>query len=363
MIEIQPGLFDIPGDVTYLNCASQTPLLRQAVVASKTAIARRTRPWEYTLKESWAEVERVRLLFGALIGAAAADIAIIPSTGYGVAIGAQNLPLARGQSIIVLEEQFPSNYHAWRVLAADRSARLCEVARPADGDWTAAVLEHIDTDTAITALPPCHWTDGGRLNLDVIGARCRDVGAAFVVDATQFAGAAPLDIAALQPDYLFCSAYKWLLCPYSLAFMYAAPRHHQGRPVEHRTDNYAPGAGRFDMSIRYNYLTMAMAEAALTQVQEWGPAQIQASLSPLIDRLAEGAVERGLHVPPAAHRVGHYIGFRSDTPPPPDLDQRCAADGVHFALRRGAIRISPYLFTREADVDRFFAVYDRHRSD
>ena len=85
MIEIQPGLFDIPEHVTYLNCASQTPLLRQAVTAGKSGIARRKRPWEYTLKESWAEVERVRLLFGTLIGAIATNIAIIPSTGYGVA--------------------------------------------------------------------------------------------------------------------------------------------------------------------------------------------------------------------------------------------------------------------------------------
>ena len=39
MIEIQPGLFDIPEHVTYLNCASQTPLLRQAVTAGKSGIA------------------------------------------------------------------------------------------------------------------------------------------------------------------------------------------------------------------------------------------------------------------------------------------------------------------------------------
>jgi selenocysteine lyase/cysteine desulfurase len=75
---------------------------------------------------------------------------------------------------------------------------------------------------AIGALPHCHWIDGGLLDLVAIGARCREVGSALVVDATQSLGALPLDLAAVRPDYLVRPDYKWLLGPYSLGYLYVA---------------------------------------------------------------------------------------------------------------------------------------------
>jgi selenocysteine lyase/cysteine desulfurase len=139
------------------------------------------------------------------------------------ATAAANLPLGTGRKIIVLQHQFPSIAYSWRVLAGDRAANLVTIARPDDWDWTSAVLEKINDETDIVSVPPVRWMDGSRLDLVRIGKRCRKKGAAFVVDATQAVGAMPLDISQLQPDFLFCSAYKWLLCPYTLAFLYAAP--------------------------------------------------------------------------------------------------------------------------------------------
>jgi selenocysteine lyase/cysteine desulfurase len=42
----------------------------------------------------------------------------------------------------------------------------------------------------------------------------------------------PLDLAAIRPDYLVCPGYKWLLGPYSLGYLYVAPQHAHGRPLE-----------------------------------------------------------------------------------------------------------------------------------
>jgi selenocysteine lyase/cysteine desulfurase len=74
--------------------------------------------------------------------------------------------------------------------------------------WADAVLECIDAGTAVVAVAPCYWLDGTRLPLEVIAARCRAVGAALVVDGTQWVGAASLDVAALDPDFVVCAGYK-----------------------------------------------------------------------------------------------------------------------------------------------------------
>src|SRR5690606_30866833 len=134
---------------------------------------------------------------------------------------------------------YPSDYYAWQRKAADAGAALKTVPRPQDGDWTAAALAALTAEVAIAALPPTHWTDGGLLDLVALGAACRRQGTALVVDATQWAGAAPFDVGQVQPDFLTASGYKWLLCPYTLAFLYAAPHRQAGRPLEEHAGSRA----------------------------------------------------------------------------------------------------------------------------
>lgn len=360
MIPNQRHLFDIPKDISYLNGASYSPLMRSTVAAGEMGLARKVHPWGPIFPDAEAEVEQARGLFAGLIGATADDVAVVPSTSYGIATAAANLTVAAGQDIVVLEQQFPSNFHAWRQLAADTGARLVQVPRPADGNWAAAILERITPDAGLVALPPCHWTDGSRIDLAPIGVRCREIGAAFVLDATQLIGAAPLDVAEIQPDFMACSAYKWLLCPYTLAFLYAAPHRQQGRPLELRTDTPVENARRYDMGERYNFINMPMAVTSLTQVTEWTPAAIAETLAPLTQRVADAARERGLTVPPDAHRVSHIIGLRREGGLPEALDKKLAEDGVYVALRGNAVRISPYLFSDTGDIDRFFTALDRY---
>jgi selenocysteine lyase/cysteine desulfurase len=315
-----------------------------------------------------AVAERCRGRFAQLIGATAEDIAIVPATSYGVATAAANLPLAKGQAVLVLERQFPSDYYAWQVKAAEAGAALKVVPWPADGDWTAAVLEALTPEVAIAAVPPCHWVDGSAIDLVAVGAACRRIGAALSVDATQLVAAAPFDVAAVQPDFLACSGYKWLLCPYTLGFLYVAPHRQEGRPLEQHSggrfgwegyhDRYAPGARRFDMGERLAHAHLPMAEAGLALVTGWGPAAVAAGIKPLTHRVAALAAERGWRVPPAAHRVDHYIGLSRSEPFAADIEARLRQRDIHISLRDGGVRVAPYLFSTAAEIDRLFAALD-----
>ena len=134
MIENQRHLFDIPEQVTYLQCASQTPLRRASVAAGKIGTARKAHPWGTLREDARREAQEARTLFAQLIGATADDIALVPATSYGIAVAAANLAVEAQQEIVVLEQQFPSNYCAWHHLAEMRVAALVTAARPSDGD-------------------------------------------------------------------------------------------------------------------------------------------------------------------------------------------------------------------------------------
>src|SRR5262245_45522639 len=232
MIPCQRDLFEMPDDIAYLNCAYMGPISRRARAAGERGLARKMQPWRITARDFFTESEETRALFAQLVGADTDGVAIIPSASYGVAVAAANLPVAAGQRILTLEDQFPSNVYAWSDLAARSGAVLMTIPRPADYDWTAAVMTELDERTAVVALPNAHWTDGGLVDLARIGARAREVGAALVVDASQSVGAYPFDVKTIQPDLLISAAYKWLLGPYSLGFLYAAPHRRAGRPLE-----------------------------------------------------------------------------------------------------------------------------------
>ncbi|WP_240432558.1 aminotransferase class V-fold PLP-dependent enzyme [Rubrobacter indicoceani] len=368
-------LFEVPDDIAYLNCSYMSPQLRPVREAGERALAQCSRPWEIPPAAFFEEVEKSRDLFARLVGGEADGVALIPSVSYGIAVAAANVPVEKGSSIVVLEGQFPSNVYPWRELAGERGAKLVTVPRPPDHDWTGAVLAALDTGVAVVAVPNCHWTDGSLLDLVAIGERAREVGAAFVVDAIQSLGAHPFDVTGARPDFLVAAAYKWLLGPYGVGFMHVRGDHRNGRPIEHNwinragsekfsdlseyTSDFQPGARRYDVGERSNFILLPMATEALRHILDWGVENISETAGKLTDLIEEEAGKRGIETVPKERRCRHVIGLGLGPDAPEDLAARLAAEGVFVSVRGGSIRVSPHIYNDERDVARLFEVLDR----
>jgi selenocysteine lyase/cysteine desulfurase len=232
MIQCQRHLFDIPDNVAYLNCAYMSPLMKSVAAAGRVGIDRKMHPWKILSADFFAEADELRALASEFFHCQSDDVAIVPAASYGLETAAMNLPVAGGSKILVLAEQFPSNFYPWQRLAREKDATIVTIPRPQDGDWTSAVLQQLDRTVAIAALPHTQWTTGGLLDLKTIGSACRQHGAALVLDLTQSLGAFPFDVGAVQPDFAVAATYKWLMGPYSMGVMYVAPQWQRGRPLE-----------------------------------------------------------------------------------------------------------------------------------
>ena len=375
----QRELFDIPDGVTYLNCATMSPQLRSVTAAGDQAVWAKGRPWTISAADFFTGVEELRALAAAVAGVEADAIAIVPAASYGIAVAAKNAEVRAGESIVVLDQEFPSNVYAWRALAQRTGARLVAAVREGGESWTDAVLRVMDRaggNTAVVSVPHCHWTDGSRVDLERVGERARASGALFVVDASQSLGACPLDIGRVQPDFLVAVGYKWLLGPYALGYLYAAPRwREQGVPLEESwltregsddfarlveyRDEYRGGARRFDMGEVSQFVLAPMAAAALKQILSWTVEHIQRSISQLTDRAAQLAAASGYMTQPATERLGHMIGIRPSGGIPEGLTARLSAARVYVSVRGDSIRVAPHLYNTEADIERLFSVLAR----
>jgi len=137
----QRALFELPDDITWLNCAYMSPQLRSVRAAGEMALGRKAHPWTVRAEDFFTEAEALRALFAGLVGAEAEGVALVPSVSYGMAVAAANLRVEAGQRLLVLAEEFPSNLYPWRELAQRSGGSLFTVSRREDGDWTRAVLE------------------------------------------------------------------------------------------------------------------------------------------------------------------------------------------------------------------------------
>lgn len=373
--------FDLPDDVTYLNCAFMGPLPTHAVEAGLMGLARKSRPWTVSPDDFSVPVDQLRGGFAELIGAPgdADGVAITPSVSYGVSTAASNLHLADGQVVVVLDQQFPSDVYGWERLAWRHGGALHTVARPSDGDWTSAVLADLDAlgdRVGAVSVPPNHWIDGGAVDLVAVGVAARRHGAALAVDTCQSLGAVPFDVATVQPDFVFGATYKWLCGPYTLGFLWAAPQHRSGEPIEHGwtsranshcmacladyVDEYQPGARRYDMGEVANFALVPVALASLGLISAWDPAVTARHVRTLTDRAADGAEALGLTVADRRFRSPHLLGVRLD----PSIDAEALApafadEAVHVSVRGDAIRVSCHAFNSTDDVDRFLDVLGR----
>jgi selenocysteine lyase/cysteine desulfurase len=369
MISNQRHLFDIPETVAYLNTAYMSPLMHGVADAMQTGMQTKVQPWVFKPDDFFSVCKTARTLAARVFETQPHNIAMINSVSYGIQTAANNLPLKAGQEILVLDAQFPSNVYPWRDLAARQGGSLRILSYPDGGTWTEAVLGAISDKTAIIATAHMHWANGEVLDLMAVRAAADKVGAALVLDLTQSLGALPFKADEIKPDFAVAASYKWMMGPYTSAFLYVDPKWQDGRPMEFNwmnrkgsenfsklteyVDAYQPGALRYDMGEKANPALLGGVSAALTQVLDWGIDNIAQTLRVKTDYLADELSAIGLAPMGPSIRAPHYLGVAFPTPPPPDILASLASEDIYVSIRGDFMRVTPHLFVTDADMSRF----------
>jgi selenocysteine lyase/cysteine desulfurase len=369
----------------YLNCAYMGPVPQRAILAGREGISREAAPYKLTPEHFFSHLNAIREQFAHIVGATRPDsIALFPAVSYGMATIANNIRKQSG-NIVVVENEFPSNYYIWRELAARGSYQLRVVPQPGELSekadlWSDAVIDAIDRETALVSLSSVHWIDGTTLRLDRIAKRARAVGSHFIVDGTQSLGVAPFPMDEIRPDAVICAGYKWLLGPYSLSVGYFGDQYEGGAPLEHHwlprihSDDFAnltnyqsefrTGMMRFDSGESSNFILAPMLLASLQLINEIGVSRIASHVGALTDLIREAAHVHGWTVMHPSQSASHYI-----TIPVMDLARnanelltRLAYNNVYASVRGHNVRITPHIYNNTADIHCLLGVLSEHKA-
>jgi selenocysteine lyase/cysteine desulfurase len=359
-------LFDLDEDVAWLNSAYLGAQARPVADAVHKAVSRPVA--EVSVSDFFAPGDRIRELFSSLVGGDPGGVALVSSASYGVATAAAALGVGEGDRVLMLEEQFPAMVYPW----TERGVEPVFVKRPSDDDWTSAVLDSLDDTISVVSAPACHWTDGTRLDLDVIGRSARSVGAKMVLDVSQSLGMAPFDVEVIRPDFVVSVGYKWLLGPPGLSYLWASPENRDGRPIDgnwmaragsddfSRVNEYrwelASGGRRYDAGQTWNlWLTEASCQA-LQILMGVGNERLLTHSRSLTDRLAEEASQLGLAAPHPDFRSAHLMGLRlPEGADPRSLVTELASRSVYVSVRGNSVRVSAHMWNTQADIDGLLA--------
>jgi selenocysteine lyase/cysteine desulfurase len=379
MILLQKRKFSLPSKTIYLNCSYMSPLLKSVEDAGVAGIKKKRNPGALPPSDFFEGTEDLRREFAKLIKANdPRRIVIIPSASYGLSTVANNVRADHTHNIIVAAEQFPSNVYPWLRLQQEKKLQLKTVSPPDDLKdrgkiWNENILNAIDKNTRVVALGNVHWADGTKFDLREIRKRTNEVGALLIIDGTQSVGALPFDVSLIQPDALICAGYKWLLGPYSIGLAYYGNYFNGGKPLEENWINrkfsedfsalvsyeeeYQPGALRYEVGEHSNFILVPMLTAALKQINEWKPENIQEYCADITRESIEQLREAGFWIEDEKYRGHHLFGVR--LPQDRSVEKikiQLQKHKISISFRGNALRVSPHLYNSEGDLKKLVRV-------
>ncbi|WP_411768456.1 aminotransferase class V-fold PLP-dependent enzyme [Winogradskyella sp. A3E31] len=368
-------LFDIPDDITYFNTASLSPSFKSVELAGIDALRKKSRPYLIPSSDFFDPVTELKHKFASIIDCDESNrVVTTPSVSYGLATVANNIRLKSGDEIVLIEEQFPSNYYIWKKLAQRFDAKIVTIKQPEDklncGKlWNDSILEAITDKTAVVAMGQIHWSNGILFDLKAIRKKTKDHNALLIVDGSQSIGALPFSIKDIQPDALVCAGYKWLFGPYGCAYAYYGSYFDGGNPIEENWSNrlhsenlkgltnyqskYKPLANRYAMGESGSFIYVKMQIEALNQVSKFKPEYLQDYCDSISKDACNELQQLGFFINDSESRAKHLFGVEL----PEGLDsQRLKSvfqeNNIYVSYRGNYLRLSCHLFNTKTDFER-----------
>jgi selenocysteine lyase/cysteine desulfurase len=348
----------------YMNSNSTGAVPRgvQGVLASywETIAGWRDEVWERWWVELHAYADAIAALLGAPSGSVVTDVNL--SSLLGRLLGA--IDFGRRPVIVTTELEFPTVPFLLR--AQERRGAEIRVVRARDGARVDLedLLAAIDERTRVVCLSHASYVSGALVDLVPVVRKAHACGAWMIVDAYQSVGVVPIDVTALELDFLLGGAHKWLCGSIESGFLYVHPRH--VAELEPTATGWMASADPLSFGPALDYATTArrlasgtpavlpalVSQVALAIIASIGvPAIREASLR-LTSRVVSHALEAGIQIatPREPDRRGGIVCLRF----PGDAAAVATLKERGFVCSyRGGVRVAPHFYNTEDEVDAF----------
>ena len=374
-MKCQKSKFKLTGKKVYLNCAYMSPMLKKVEKAGIKGIHFQRKPDKIMPEHFFKNIEEIKGSFAQLINCKNPDrIAYVPAASYGLANVTNNIKLERGESVVVVGDQFPSNVYPWMNLTKKYDGELKFIKKQNSSErqgkqWNDDILSAIDKKTKVVSMGIVHWADGTIYDMKKIREKTRQNNALLIIDGTQSIGSMPFDVDDVQPDALVCAGYKWLMGPYGSGLSYFGEFFDDGKPIEESWINrkgsedfsnlinyqkeYARFAKRYSVGQQSNFINVDMLNEGIKQINKWGVDNIYNYIKKISSKYFEMLDRSKVWYEEEDYRAGHLFGLK----PKKNLKKilkKIREKNIYISLRGDVIRVSPSVYNTEKDILKLF---------
>jgi cysteine desulfurase/selenocysteine lyase len=366
--------FPVTKNYNFQNHAGVAPLCVQAAEAMRLYVDQILH--DAGIKAGfYKHAEQVRRSAARLINATPEEIAFIKNTTEGIGWVANGLSWNTGDNVVTTNVEFPANIYPWMGLKA-RGVQLKMVPEENGRVPVDRIADAIDNRTRVVTVSAVQFASGYRLDLATLGRICKEKGVLFCVDAIQALGVFPIDVRAMNIDFLSANGQKWLCGPEGCGIFYC----HQAlighlKPVmagwlgmkdaldfgTYRFE-FVDTARKFDTG-SYNLCGIYGLGAAIDLWLEIGVEQVAARILELTDRLVQGLRAKGYRIL-SSRRPGESSGivaFISDVHDHQKIQQHLQDEHrIVIAVREGRLRSSPHVYSTPEEIDQLVEVLPGH---
>ncbi len=366
--------FPITRNYNFQNHAAVAPISRRCAQAARVYL-------DHVAESSYVEghfyrhADRVRGQIAQLINAKSDEVTFCKNTSDGLSMVANGLSWNSGDNVVTTNVEFAANMYPWMALRS-RGVQVRMVFEEDGRIPLERVFEAIDNRTRLVTISSVQFASGFRTDLATLGDFCQGKGVLLCVDAIQSLGAFPIDVQAMNIDFLAADGHKWLCAPEGIGILYVR-RELQGhlRPTaigwmsmkdpfnfNRYQFEFADSARRYD-SGSYNLAGIYALGGALDLIAEIGVEAISRRLLALTDALVAGVRNKGYRVLSSRQpgEASSIVSFFSDVHPPEPIQHHLQAEHrIVIAVRAGRLRASPHVYNSDREIEQLIESLPKH---
>ena len=317
--------------------------------------------------------QELHLAASRLINAGQKDIAAGSSATELLCSLAWAVSPLKNQNVVSTEIVFPSPIYPWQRVANATGFEIRLAKEKNNFINVDDIIALIDKETAAVSISHVEYGNGQTFDLGLLAEAAHDHNALLVVDATQSAGAIPIDVQQCPVDILISGAYKWLCGPFGAAFMYIAPHlqeklepglvgfrsHDNMWDLDASRINYPETAQKFEFSTMAFGCALGLAKS-ISFINNIGVQNIFQHNQNLADRLIEGLQTREAVIisPLDGKDRSSIVNAHFECIDSEKMIKELKNEGVFVSSRAGSIRFSPHLYNTIKDIDKTLGVID-----
>jgi len=366
--------FPITRNYNFQNHAAVAPVSRRSAQAA-CAYLEQARDSAYLQGHFYRHADRVRAQIAQLINAKSDEVTFCKNTSEGLSMVANGLSWTNGDNIVTTNVEFAANMYPWMALRP-RGVQVRMVFEEDGRIPLEGIFEAIDSRTRLVTISSVQFASGFRTDLATLGEYCQSKGVLLCVDAIQSLGAFPIDVSAMNIDFLAADGHKWLCAPEGIGIFFVR-KELQGhlRPTSigwmsmkepfnfnRYQFEFADSARRYDCG-SYNLAGIHALGGAIELLQEIGVEAVSRRLLELTDRLVEGLRAKGYRVL-SSRQPGEgsgIVSFFSDVHAPEPIQSHLQAEHrIVIAVRAGRLRASPHVYNTEREIDQLVEALPKH---